>query len=53
MTDLATGRGIVVPVNDRVLHPRLHPTLDLSYGAARALGILHRGVIRARIAVVD
>ena len=52
VTDLATGRSIVVPVRDRGPHPRLHRALDLSQGAARQLGILHRGVIRARLAVL-
>jgi rare lipoprotein A len=53
VTDLATGRSIVVPVRDRGPHPRLHRALDLSQGAARRLGILGRGVIRARIVVVS
>ncbi len=52
VTDLATGRSIVVPVRDRGPHPRLRRALDLSQGAARQLGILHRGVIQARLAVL-
>ena len=52
VTDLATGRSIVVPVNDRSPHPRLHRLIDLSLGAARALGIAGRGIATVRVAVV-
>ena len=52
VTDLATGRSVECRVNDRGPHPRLHRTLDLSHGAAAALGILQRGLIRARLAIV-
>jgi rare lipoprotein A (peptidoglycan hydrolase) len=37
-----TGRALVVTVNDRM--PRQRRILDLSLGAARALGIVSRGV---------
>ena len=53
VTDTATGRSVVCRVNDRGPHPRLHRSVDLAHGAARALGILSRGVVAARIAVVD
>lgn len=49
--DLDTGRAILCRVNDRGPHPRLHRALDLNRGAARALGILRRGVITARLTV--
>jgi rare lipoprotein A len=52
VTDLATGRSVECRVNDRGPHPRLRRALDLAHGAAAALGILHRGVIRARLAIV-
>lgn len=52
VTDIATGRSVICTVNDRGPHPRLHRSVDLALGAARRLGIEHRGVIRARIAVV-
>lgn len=52
VTDLATGRSVVVPVNDRGPHPRLHRLVDLSLGAARALGIVRRGVVTVRLALV-
>lgn len=49
--DIATGRSIVCRVNDRGPHPRLRRELDLAEGAARALGIIRRGVIRARLSL--
>lgn len=52
VTDLATRRSVICRVNDRGPARRLGRTLDLARGAARALGTLGRGVIRARIAVV-
>ncbi|MFB0491325.1 rare lipoprotein A [Methylobacterium sp. OAE515] len=52
VTDLATGRSVEVTVTDRGPHPRLHRTLDLARGAAAHLGILNRGVIRARLTIV-
>ena len=52
VTDPATGRSVDVTVTDRGPHPRLRRALDLARGAAARLGILGRGVIRARIAVL-
>lgn len=52
VTDLGSGRSLVVPVRDRGPRPDLGRALDLSKGAARRLGMLRRGVIRARIAVL-
>jgi rare lipoprotein A len=52
VTDLATDHSVEVTVNDRGPHPRLHRTLDLAQGAAEALGIIQRGVIRARLAII-
>ena len=52
VTDMATGRSVVVRINDRGPHPRLHRAIDLSLGAAQALGITGRGVIAARIDVL-
>lgn len=49
VTDLATGRHVDVRVNDRGPHPRLRRLIDLSLGAARALGITHRGLARVRV----
>lgn len=52
VTDLATGRSVVCRLNDRGPHPRLHRSVDLARGAAQRLGIIGRGVIRARIEIV-
>jgi rare lipoprotein A len=52
LTDLATGRHVDVRVNDRGPHPRLGRLIDLSLGAARALGITHRGLARVRVSVL-
>lgn len=43
----ATGRSVVVTITDRM--PRHGRLLDVSVGAARALGILRRGVVLAMI----
>lgn len=53
VTDVATGESVDVTVNDRGPHPRLGRTLDLSKGAAARLGIVHRGVIRARLTILS
>ena len=52
VTDLATSRSVVVRINDRGPHPRLHRLIDLSLGAARALGITARGVVTVRLAIL-
>jgi rare lipoprotein A (peptidoglycan hydrolase) len=51
VTNLDNGREVVVRINDRgpFLKGRI---LDLSYGAARALGANRPGVVRVRIEVV-
>ncbi len=48
VTDLATGRSVVVRVNDRgpFVKGRI---VDLSLAAARALGIVERGLARVRV----
>ena len=49
--DLDTGRSVVVVVNDR--GPSVSGRIiDLSHGAARALGMVERGVARVRIRVL-
>lgn len=53
VTDLATGRSVEVTVNDRGPHPRLRRALDLAQGAAERLGIIGRGVIHARLAIIS
>lgn len=52
VSDPATGRGLLCRVNDRGPHPKLRRALDLPREAAARLGILRRGVIRARLTVL-
>ena len=47
VTVLETGRSLIVTVNDRM--PWQHRILDLSVGAARALGIASRGVAMVQL----
>src|SRR5262249_4617185 len=46
------GRSIIVPVNDRGPSAKTGRSLDLSRGAASALGIIHRGVACVGVRVV-
>jgi len=52
VTNVANGRAIDVRINDRgpVIPGRI---IDLSYGAARALGAVGDGVFRVRIAILE
>jgi rare lipoprotein A len=52
VTDLKNGRSVNVRINDRgpFRHDRI---IDLSYEAARKLGIVSRGTARVEIRVVD
>jgi rare lipoprotein A (peptidoglycan hydrolase) len=47
VTDPKSGRSVIVTINDRGPFGR-HRVLDLSISAARALGMLDRGVIYVR-----
>ena len=47
VTVLGTGRSLVVTVNDRL--PSRRRVLDLSLGAARALGITAQGIARVQL----
>ena len=49
VTDLATGKSILCRLNDRGPAAYTGRAIDLSRGAARALGILSRGTARVRI----
>ncbi len=52
VTNLLNGRSVMVTINDRGPYmPRRE--IDLSYGAARVLGIVRRGVARVRIELVE
>jgi rare lipoprotein A len=46
-----TGRSVVVRINDRF--PRRDRVIDLSRGAARALGLIGPGIGRVRLEVID
>lgn len=51
VVDLKTGKSIVVRINDRGPYIRGR-IIDLTTGAARALGTYHRGIARVRIEVL-
>jgi rare lipoprotein A len=51
VTHLGNGRQVVVRINDRGPFSRGR-IIDLSYAAARALGMLEAGVARVRLEVV-
>jgi hypothetical protein len=51
VTDPKTGRSVIVTINDRGPFGR-HRVLDLSIAAARALGMINRGVIYVRAEVL-
>lgn len=48
VTDLATGKSVIVKVTDRGPYAEGR-IIDLSWAAARQLGILERGVARVRV----
>ena|SRR5690349_12315904 len=52
VTNLLNGRSVIVRINDRgpFVGGRI---IDLSYGAARAVGIHDSGIARVRVAVLD
>lgn len=49
VTHLGNHRSVVVRVNDRGPADWTHNGIDLSRGAARALGMIHSGTARVRI----
>jgi len=52
VTNLHNGRSVLVTINDRGPY-RGRRLIDLSYGAARVLGMVQRGVARVRIELID
>jgi rare lipoprotein A len=52
VTNLHNGRSVLVTINDRGPYARRR-AIDLSYGAARAIGMVRRGVARVRIELVE
>ena len=51
VTNLENGRSVVVRINDRGPFAEGR-VIDLSYAAAKRLGILHKGVAKGRIDVL-
>ena len=52
VTNLHNGRSVLVTINDRGPY-RHRRAIDLSYGAASALGMVRRGIARVRIELVE
>jgi rare lipoprotein A len=52
VTNLLNGRSVLVTINDRGPYIAQRE-IDLSYGAARVLGMLRRGIARVRIELVE
>jgi rare lipoprotein A len=52
VTDVATGRSVVVLVNDRGPY-KVGRSIDLSYAAAQQLGMVERGTTRVEIRMLD
>lgn len=52
VTNLLNGRSVLVKINDRGPYIAQRD-IDLSYGAARALGMVRRGIARVRIELVE
>ncbi len=52
VTNLRTGRSVIVRINDRgpFIRGRI---IDLSYGAARAVGLHRSGVAKVSVTVID
>lgn len=51
VTLLSTGRSVVVTINDRI--PRKDRIIDVSRGAARALGLIGPGIGKVHLEVVE
>ena len=52
VTDIKTGRSVVVRINDRGPFIR-NRVIDLSYGAARVVGLHRAGVARVTMVVLN
>ncbi|MGE0240531.1 MAG: septal ring lytic transglycosylase RlpA family protein [Parvibaculaceae bacterium] len=52
VTNLKTGRSVVVRINDRgpFIRGRI---IDLAYGAAKAVGLHNSGVAKVRVAILN
>lgn len=51
VTNLSNHRSVVVRINDRGPHTK-HRIIDLSYQAAKKIGLLEMGTARVRIEIV-
>lgn len=51
VTNLRNNKSLVVKINDR-LHPKNKRLIDLSWGAAKKLGYISRGLTRVKIEVL-
>lgn len=52
ITCATTGKSVVARVNDRGPYVG-NRAFDLSYGAAKAIGILDRGVAKVKVDILD
>jgi rare lipoprotein A len=52
VTNLHNGRSVLITINDRGPF-RAKRDIDLSLGAARAIGMVERGIARVRIELLD
>jgi len=52
VTNVATGRSVMVRVNDRGPYVKGR-VVDVSYSAAQALGMVHAGVANVKVSVVQ
>lgn len=51
VTNLENNKSVVVRVNDRGPVPRKY-IIDLSYGAAKEIGLVARGVVKVRLEIL-
>jgi rare lipoprotein A (peptidoglycan hydrolase) len=52
VTNLHNGRSVLIVINDRGPYVEKRG-IDLSYGAARQIGMLRRGIARVRLELVE
>ncbi len=51
VTNLENNRSVTVRINDRGPVPRKY-CIDLSYGAAKQIGLVERGVVKVRLEIL-
>ncbi|MGL4525499.1 MAG: septal ring lytic transglycosylase RlpA family protein [Aestuariivirga sp.] len=52
VTNLKTGKAVIVRINDRGPFIR-NRVIDLSFGAAKAVGLTRSGVAKVEVVVLD